>query len=605
MVSEEKMYRKEYPRPNFARENWQNLNGVWEFAFDDNNVGHRDKWYAGHDFDLKIVVPFCFQSELSMINDTGFHDHVWYRRKFKVEERDRNKRIILHVGACDYESEVYINGQLVKRHVGGHSSFSADITDYLTYGEEEIVIYAFDPSTDEFIPRGKQYWKEKNEGIWYPRTTGIWQTVWLEAVDRYRLEDVRMTPDVDNGNLDLDITLSEAGDYILEILVFDRGKILIKNDYRLQGDNLKTVLKIFNGGIMERGVHNPGKLWSPENPYLFDIHFRLCCDGREVDFVKSYFGMRKIHAEGGAIFLNNRPYYQKLVLDQGYWEKGLLTAPSDDDFVNDITLAKRMGFNGCRRHQVVSDPRFLYHADRLGFIVWGEMANSANYNFKYVERMVTEWMRVVKRDYNHPSILVWVPLNESWGVPAIATSRLEQHHSLSLYHLTRSLDDSRLVVSNDGWEMTKTDICSVHNYNHGGENEPEKQAAYAASLLDKESILSSMPAGRSIYVPGYRHEGGPIMLTEFGGIAFAKDQNGWGYTTVKDEDTFLREYTRLLAAIGKSKSICGFCYTQLTDVFQEKNGLLTFDRRPKVAPEKIKQINDALPLIPRLSNGGN
>jgi hypothetical protein len=285
------------------------------------------------------------------------------------------------------------------------------------------------------------------------------------------------------------------------------------------------------------------------------------------------------------------------VLDQGYFEKGILTAPSDEDLVNDILLSKEMGFNGCRKHQVVSEPRFLFHADKLGYIVWGEMANAANYNYDYVTRITNEWMEIVKRDYNHPSIVAWVPLNESWGVPNIAYSTYEQNHSLALYHLTKSLDKTRFVISNDGWEMTKTDICAIHNYNHGSVDELEKQKAYEKSLKTKDDLLTYIPAGRNIYVKGFIHEGEPFMLTEFGGIAFVNGDNGWGYTKVANQDDFIKEYERMILAIGRSESLVGFCYTQLTDVYQEKNGLLTFDRKFKIDPKTVKKINNMLPFM--------
>lgn len=587
--------RQEYPRPSFVRSNWLNLNGTWDFRFDDDNKGFKEKWYIDTQFDLKIAVPFCFQSKLSKINVNDFHDRVWYKRRFKVEEKFKNKRVLLHIGACDYESEIFINHQSVIKHIGGQTSFFVDITDYLNYEEEEIVIYAYDPSTDQFIPRGKQYWKKENEGIWYTRTTGIWQTVWLEFVDDIYIDHVRMTPDIDLGILNLEMYLSKEDDLQLQVIVKDKGNVIINNQYQIKSNNSKFNLDIFQNCVFNSNTHHYGKLWSPESPYLFDIEFKLISNNKAVDYVKSYFGMRKIHQKDGLIYLNNRPYYQKLVLDQGYFEDGLLTAPSDEDFIRDIQLAKAMGFNGCRKHQKVEDPRFLYHADKLGFLVWGEMANSANFNFEYVNRMVKEWMNVIRRDYNHPCIVTWVPMNESWGVPNLPTSHHERNHILSLYHLTHSLDDTRLVISNDGWEMVTTDICAIHNYAHGNKTEEEKQAKFVKDLSDKETMIRSMPAGRKIYLDGFTNEGVPVMLTEFGGISF-NNSDGWGYSSVDKVESFIEEYSRLINAINRSSCIVGFCYTQLTDVFQEKNGLLTFDRKPKVDVEIIKSINDKISL---------
>jgi len=331
---------------------------------------------------------------------------------------------------------------------------------------------------------------------------------------------------------------------------------------------------------------------------LFNVILTLKDDYRIYDTVMTYFGMRKIHAKNGIIYLNNRPYYQKLVLDQGYYPQGLLTALKDEDFIKDIELAKSMGFNGCRKHQVVSDPRFLYHADRLGFLVWGEMANAANYSCDYVRRITTEWIDVINRDYNHPSIVAWVPLNESWGVPMINHDLFQQAHSIQMYQLTKSLDQTRLVASNDGWEQTITDFCGIHNYAHGNPHEIEKQKFFDLTLKTKEGMIHSLPAGRNIYAEGYQYLGEPILLTEFGGIAYSKS-TGWGYTEVKSDEELLSQYERLIKAIKESSCIRGYCYTQLTDVFQEQNGLLTFDRIPKVDVDKIRKINEFKPSVIR------
>lgn len=293
------------------------------------------------------------------------------------------------------------------------------------------------------------------------------------------------------------------------------------------------------------------------------------------------------------VYLNNKPYYQKLVLDQGYWPEGLLTAPSDEDLKKDIELAKEMGFNGCRKHQKVEDPRFLYWADRLGYLVWGECAASPSFSEDAAIRLMKEWMEIIERDYNHPSIVAWVPLNESWGIPNILSNKQHQHHYLAMYHLIHSIDPTRLVISNDGWELTKTDICAVHNYNHGDKQEKEKYEAFTDSLRTKENILRSKPARRSIYANGFSHKGEPILLTEFGGIGFkVGEDSGWGYTSVNNAEQFADDYKRVMEAVYSSRILHGFCYTQLTDVEQEINGLLTYQRVPKCELKKIKEINN-------------
>lgn len=588
------MHRIEYPRPQFVRNEWLNLNGLWQFAFDDDNIGVKDGWYLNERrLDRTIEVPFSFQSRLSGIHDTGFHDHVWYKRGFSVPKTWVNQRILLHFGAVDYRCWVYVNGQMAVFHEGGHTPFSVDITESLTWDQEVIVVHVEDPSTDETIPRGKQFWEEKSAGIWYTRTTGIWQTVWLEPVNNKHIQGVRFIPDIDQGNVtvEADFSSNVAGEE-LEIALFFKNEMIVKDNVTLLDPYVQRTIQLYNKKIFRQGFHEGGWNWSPEHPHLIEVRLKLKKADQVLDQVDSYFGMRKVHQDNGMVYLNNRPYYQKLVLDQGYWPDGLMTAPEDNDFVQDIKMAKAMGFNGCRKHQKVEDPRFLYWADRLGFIVWGECASAVYYANEAVSRLTKEWLEIIKRDFNHPSIVTWVPLNESWGVPNIADDRQQQHHSQAMYHLIHSLDPTRLVVSNDGWEHTITDICTLHNYAHGNKGEYDKQEAFLKNNATLEAILDSMPAARKPYASGFGYRGEPILLSECGGISFQNSGEGsWGYTTVQDEQEFLEEYERLISAIYQSQAIFGFCYTQLTDVEQETNGLLTYDRKWKVEPEKIKTIH--------------
>ncbi len=589
------MYRQEYPRPSFIRETWLNLNGEWNFQFDDTKIGLVDKWQSTDKTYSKVInVPFVFQSELSGINENKFHDIVWYKRKFEVPQDWKGKRVILHFGAVDYKCKLFINEKLVGEHEGGHVSFSFDITDYLVWGQEDVTLYVEDPSEDETIPRGKQYWIEKPGNIWYKRTTGIWQSVWLEPISPTNIQYVRFTPDIDAGSVNVEFETSKIEEGLKASLEISfQGNVVSKDVIDILELYTSRSIDIFNKKIFRTCNHHLGWCWSPETPNLFDVKIILFNGENTLDEIETYFGMRKIHTEDGIVYLNNRPYYQKLVLDQGYWPEGLMTAPKDEDFVIDIKLAKEMGFNGCRKHQKVEDPRFLYWADKLGFLVWGEMANSAEYSPMYVDRITREWMEVIRRDYNHPCIVAWVPLNESWGIPKVARDKMQQSHSLAMYYLTHSLDKSRLVISNDGWELTKTDICAVHNYNHGTQDEKEKYEYFIESLKDRESILTSQPAGRKVYANGFSNAGEPIMLTEFGGIAYdTSNPEGWGYTVAKTEEEFVSDYERIVDAVYASDVIYGFCYTQLSDVEQEVNGILTYDRKPKCSLDKIKSIND-------------
>jgi len=578
------MRRTEYPRPDFVRPLWHNLNGVWEFMFDDDDRGHRERWFADAVFDRTIDVPFCFQSPLSGIHDESCHDRVWYRRTIVVPKAFSGKRILLHVGACDYRSEVYAGGVLVATHVGGTTGFSADVTDHVDNGILTVVLFAFDPSTDETIPRGKQYWKPHHEIIWYPRTTGIWQTVWLEAVPDVHLDRVDVTPDFDAGTVTFAARLSRRVDAEVSVDIGAAGTPFTS----------ARMIVVRGRGHVTVAMNRPDadfRAWSPVDPFLYDVAYTLHRRGVAVDRVDSYFGMRKVHLQDGQVYLNNEPYYLRFVLDQGYWREGLLTAPADDDFVNDIRLAQELGFNGARKHQKVEDPRYLFHADRFGFLVWGEIANCVRYSRTGAAALRREFAAAVDRDAAHPCIVAWVPLNESWGVPEIATSKEQQRYATDLYRFVKKLDPTRPVISNDGWQMTETDLCAIHNYSHGEDSEPEKQERFRRALSNQEEILQCEPAGRAIYVGGYRHRGEPILLTEFGGIAFRGDSDGWGYTTAADQEGFLKTYGRLLEDIAASQVLAGYCYTQLTDVFQEKNGLLTFDRRPKVSPERIRVFN--------------
>lgn len=591
------MYRKEYPRPQFERRDWLNLNGKWRFCFDDDNKGLKEKWYLDSlaNFDQLIEVPFAFQTELSGINDQHYHDIVWYEREIEVPEKWQTAAIQLHFGAVDYYTKVFVNGHYIGDHVGGNTPFSFDISSFLVDGKGKLTVYVKDPSLDERIPRGKQYWHEKAASIWYPRTTGIWQTVWLEPLSTISyIEKAIYTPLFSEGKIAVSYNLSgqSIGKELTTIISY-QGQVIVEDVMVIQEDTLVRDYYLHNNQVDRSDYHGVGWTWTPEQPNLYDIELSLNEGNMLLDKVSSYFGMRQIDTRDGMVQLNNRPYYQKLVLDQGYWPSSLLTAPRDDDFIQDIILAKEMGFNGCRKHQKVEDPRFLYWADKLGFLVWGECASPSVYTTKTVGLLTNEWLEIIERDYNHPSIVTWVPINESWGVPEISMRKDQQAFSLGIYHLIRSLDQTRLVISNDGWEMTETDICAIHSYIHGSREEPEKMAYFAKKLSTKEELLQSEPNRRRLYCDGYEHRGEPILLTEFGGITInPTGENSWGYSHAKDEADFLAQYERVIKAIYQSDTLFGYCYTQLTDVEQEQNGLLTYDRQPKYSLAKMAEIND-------------
>ncbi len=580
--------RNEYPRPQLVRKDWLNLNGSWDFSFDDDQIGLKEKWYKNFPEGRKISVPFAYQTALSGIHDSSFRDIVWYRRMVALPKDWQGKQILLHFGAVDYRAWVYVNGELAIFHEGGNTPFFTNTTHLLdpSRNEQEIVVRVEDPSEDVTIPRGKQYWHEKSESIFYTRTTGIWQTVWMEAVEETRIGSIRWTPQIDRGDIELEFDVDGliATELSLQVDISFKGQLVVSDRTLILERYTKRSFNLRNRFTDRSNIHGGGWYWSPEHPNLFDVTLTLRAGEQVLDQADSYFGMRKVSIVDGKFFLNNMPYYQKLVLDQGYFPEGLLTAPSEEAHKLDIELAKEMGFNGARKHQKVEDPRYLYWADRLGFLVWGEMANCSEYSEEAARRLAAEWFDVVKRDYSHPSVVVWVPLNESWGISRVGHEKQQQDHATSMYYLTKSVDTTRPVLSNEGWEHTISDICGIHNYCSAEEIEKAYQTTTAA--------IAATPAGRLIYAQGYEYRGEPIMITEYGGIAYRADQTeGWGYSAVQTPDDLIEEYRKVTEAIIKSPVIQGFCYTQLTDVEQEINGLLTYDRKPKCDLSKIREVN--------------
>jgi beta-galactosidase/beta-glucuronidase len=578
--------RPEYPQPQFQRDAWLNLNGVWEFEFDDANAGMAQNWASGErKFGRNILVPFCFESKKSGIGDTSFHPWVWYRRSFTVPASFQGKRTLLKFGAVDYRAWVWVNGRMAGQHEGGGTPFTFDITDLMKPGANTLVVRAEDPPADRFQPRGKQYWQPKSQGIFYTRTSGIWQTVWLEAAGSSYIEKLRITPTLD-GLVRFDARLARpAGGLKLHAAVRFGNDAVVAGEAASEGPRAGLALT----------VADP-RLWDPGRPNLYDVTLELRQGTQVLDKVTSYFGYRQVTSESGRVFLNGRPAYIKMVLDQGYWPESTITPPSDEAIQYDIRVTKEMGFNGARKHQKVEDPRFLYWADKMGFLVSGEIANAYLYDEEYAARFTREWIETVERDYNHPSIIMWVPINESWGTPNPRDER-QQHHLRANYHLTKSIDPTRLVIDNDGWEHTATtDLFAFHDYARTGE-----------LLYEKYKDIGKPgnrfpPNGRAALIPGYEYNGSPLYLSEFGGIAYiAPNSNvprdAWGYAGVEpNQDAALERLKGLYHSIQKMPQIIGICYTQLTDVEQEINGLLTYDRKPKFDAKAIKALNDMLVL---------
>lgn len=536
--------RPEYPRPSFRRPEWVCLNGEWEFGA------------GGPRFDRSIVVPFCAESALSGIGELP-GDEVWYRRRF---DAPRAECLLLHFGAVDYRATVWVNDVEVARHEGGQVPFTADISAVARARDNVLVVRAEDPLADRTVPRGKQYWKPQPEGIFYTPTTGIWQTVWLEPLPAQHIDKLRLTGDLDAGAVDFEVDA--------------RGRV--------------ELVATLDGEIAGRwsGPAGRGRLqlervapWHPDSPRLYDLDCTLLDGaGHPMDRVESYFGLRKVEARDGRFWLNGEHYTQRLVLDQGYFPDGLLTAPTDDALRRDIEIARALGFNGARKHQKVEDPRWLYWADRLGFLVWSEMPSFHEHSEEAERRLGAEWSEVVRRDRDHPSVVAWVMANESFGLDRIDAS-VRSRFLVRLYKLTHDLDSTRPVVSNDGWEQSLTDLCTIHDYS--------PPSALAQRYRTIETALDGSANGHPPYDPGFGYRGEPVLVSEFGGLRVA-GSGGWGWLEVADGDEFVRVYRELIDGLMDAGPVQGFCYTQLTDVEQEQNGLLTYDRRLKVDPEGIR-----------------
>ncbi len=568
--------RPEYPQPQFQRDQWLTLNGKWDFEFDDANAGADANWGASaKPFSKNIVVPFCFESKKSGIGDTSFHPYVWYRRTFQTPAAWKDRRVLLHFGAVDYKAAVWVNGHLAGEHEGGSTPFRFDITPLLKSGANTVTVRAEDSPTDRYQPRGKQYWEPKSRGIFYTRTSGIWQPVWLEAAGASYLEKVRITPSND-GTVKFEARIARPQNGLELHASIDGG-------VKTSGP-AKNML-----AAIAAQVADP-QLWTPASPRLYNVTFELKQNGTTLDTVHSYFGFRTVAVENGRVTLNGRPIYLKMVLDQGYWPESTLTPPTDEAMQYDIRMTKEMGFNGARKHQKLEDPRFLYWADKMGFLVSSEMANAYLFDETYAARFTREWIECVERDYNHPSIVMWVPINESWGVPNLRDPR-QQQHLRAMYTLTKSLDATRLVIDNDGWEHTdSTDLFAIHDYARNGELLYEKYKRMGKTVPDN---------ARPALAPGFKYNGTPVILSEFGGIAFIHPgsnvpEQAWGYSGVeKTAEAALARLRSIYEGIARLP-FAGICYTQITDVEQEINGLMTYDRKMKFDAKVLRELNGLL-----------
>ena len=554
--------RKEYPRPQFERENWLNLNGEWAFEMDNGRSGEaRGLYQEGAALADKILVPFCPESELSGIGHKDFMYGVWYKRTVSLTEAQLGGRVILHFGAVDYHCKAYVNGVLAGEHKGGYVSFAFDVTVLLRPGANEITVYAEDNTRDRLIPSGKQSHEFKSFGCFYTRTTGIWQTVWMEFLPTEHIERVKYHPNIADGSVTVEAALCGTGDFKAEIFFADEkmGEYTAENT----DGTLHFTVELKEKHLWEVGCGN-----------LYDVRFTFGADK-----VKSYFGLREVRLDGHKFLINGKSVFQRLVLDQGFYPDGIYTAPSDEALENDIKLSLAVGFNGARLHEKIFEERFLYHADRLGYIVWGEFPNWG-LDPSYADSIygiLPEWVEELQRDFNHPAIVGWCPYNETWD----QEGRKQFDGALALvYQVTKAFDPTRPCIDTSGNFHVATDIFCVHDY----EQDPDIFKDHYDKLMTEGKLFDNHEERQT-----YRGEA--TFVSEYGGIAWSQDESGWGYGNgPKTGEEFIDRFRRLTDALLDNREMFGLCYTQLTDVEQEQNGLYTYGRKPKFDPEIFRKI---------------
>lgn len=560
--------RPEHPRPDAFRPDWMTLNGEWQFEIDEAGDGVARGLTSGRDLAGKITVPFCPESKLSGVEHYGLMKNVWYRRDFEVPAALQGRRLLLHFGGVDYQTWVWVNGVLAGTHVGGNVSFAFEITGLVHPGRNEVVVRAFDDTASGRQPTGKQT-HTVSEGCVYTRTTGIWQPVWLEGVGSSYVENFSVVPDPDKSRVLVTANINGTDpDLTLNVEAFANGRSVGRDSCPAQWRDNRLVVNL-----------KQKKLWEPGAPFLYDLKFTLTHGRKKVDEVASYFGLRKVTIDGRAILINGKRVFQRLILDQGFYPDGVWTAPSDDELKADIERSLAAGFNGARLHQKVFEPRYLYWADKLGYLVWGEFPNwGFNYQPENYANYLNEWTEVLLRDGNHPSIVGWCPFNETPD-SAGEIQRI-------VWHETRAIDPTRPVLETSGWGHTlgNPEVRDNHDYN-------QDPASFKKRWMDFFGGAGgvSVPARYGVGAPA-RDLGVPFMVSEFGGIGWSTE-GGWSYGSgPKSEEEFYTRYQGLVDAQLDNPNLFGFCYTQLTDVEQERNGLYYYDRRPKFDLKRLHAI---------------
>ena len=567
--------RKEYPRPQFQRKEWKSLNGEWKFCYDDDNRGILEQYYLGKkEFDLKINVPFTYQYEDSGIKDETIHDILWYKKKFNLNKM-LNKNLILCFNGVDYLADIYLNGHHLMTHEGAYAPFEVDITKYVIDGENTLVLRVYDPQKSD-NPRGKQTWKGKNFECFYLPNSGIWQSVWIESFNDDYIKVRSLFTDIDNKEIYGEVENAYLFADKVEVIVSDKeGNLLTSNTFEFTKYGKTKYNLPINNMI----------LWDLENPYLYNVVYRLYKEDKLLDEASSRFGMKKFDIQEGVIKLNNKPIYQRLILDQGYWKSSGITAPSIECLKEDILLAKEMGFNGARKHQKIEDPYWNYYAEELGFITWCEMPSAYEFCTSEASNFIKQWTDVVIANRNFTSIVTYVPINESWGAGQIYRDIHQQHLGRTMYYIVKTLTNNAIVSINDGWENpSESDIVTAHDYCKEGTTIVE---------YFKDVTPDYIPSPkRHVMCLNNEYKGQPVLFSEFGGIMLNKDSGGnnWGYgDNANDNEEIYRRIESLIDGI-KECNFQGYCYTQLTDVQQEVNGLLDYEHRNKFDNNRLYKI---------------
>lgn len=575
--------RAEHPNPQWERDTWKNLNGTWEFEFDFGCSAVERRLWEKERFDREILVPFCPESRLSGIGYTDFINGVAYRRNFELSQEELAGKVLLHFGAVDYEASVYVNGTLVGSHKGGYTSFCFDITKHMAPGPNTLFVAVKDDVRSGLQPKGKQAHLYASSGCDYTRTTGIWQTVWLEFVPERHIQSAKYYPDPANGKVTVTGLVQGQGTLRLTALWEDKHV----------GE---AALSVEDGFFTVQLDLSETHLWKPGKGGLYTL---LLSFGE--DRVKSYFGLRTAKFQGRKFLLNGKSLFQRFVLDQGFYPDGIYTAPTEEDLMKDIQLSFAAGFNGARLHEKVFEARFLYHCDRLGYLVWGEYPNWGldHAHPLSTETYLNQWSEAVERDFNHPAIIGWCPFNETWGY---REEREKNALLTSLYKLTKRLDPTRPCIDSSGNYRVLSEVYDIHDYDQDTQSFQARWDGLTDRIRETGGVIpaedpffNSAPEGPSGRAPFFNqpYDNQPIFVSEYGGIRWPDDTvEGWGYGNAPaTPEEFFARYKGLTEALLNNPEIFGFCYTQLYDVEQEVNGLYTYGRAQKFDISLIQKIN--------------